>query len=104
MKGSDFIKNISVSFDVSDHTADYIKNFIRDYNKFNKSKQYYVLEKIKNFLISWDPDFTDDTPEERVQQLIKLMQPVCLLLIIKRHSNNFKVKVCDIKTNATLQK
>lgn len=104
MKGSDFIKNISVSFDVSDHTADYIKSFVKDYNKFSKSKQDYVLEIIKNFLISWDPDFTDDTPEERVQQLIKLIQPVCLLLIIKRHSRNFKIKVSERRTNATLHK
>lgn len=104
MKGRGFVKNISVSFDVSDHTADYIKSFVKAYNKFSKSKQDYVLKKIKNFLISWDPDFTEDTPEERVQQLIKLMQPVCLLLVIKCHSHNFKIKVSDGKTNATLHK
>lgn len=94
------MKNLSVSFDVDDHTADYIKSFVRAYNKFSKGKQTYVLKIIENFLISWDPDVTDIIPDERVQRMIKLMRPVYLLLMIKRESRNFKFKVIEGRTNA----
>lgn len=98
------MKNVSVSFDVDDHTADYLKSFVKDYNKFSKSKQTYVLKTIEKFLISWDPDVTDVKPDERVRLLIKLMRPVYLLLMIKRESRKFKIKVSEGRTNATLHK
>lgn len=98
------MKNVSVSFDIDDQTADYLKSFVKDYNKFSKIKQTYVLKTIEKFLISWTPYATDVKPDKRVQHLIKLIRPVYLLLMIKRESCNFKFKVIDEKTNATLQK
>lgn len=94
------MKTITVSFDVDDQNAEFLKNYIRSYNKFSKSKQASTLEIIENFLRSWDPAVTDVIPDERVQHMIKLTRPVYLLLMIKRESRNFKFKVIERKTNA----
>lgn len=93
------MKNVTVSFRVSDEKALNLNKFIKGYRKFNKSKQTSVLKTIENFLISWDPDVTDVIPDERIQKLIKLMRPEYLLLRLMQEGSNFKFKIEDI-TNA----
>lgn len=93
------MKNVTVSFRVSDEKALNLNKFIKDYRKFNKSKQASVLKTIENFLISWDPDVTDVIPDERIQKLIELMRPEYLLLRLMQEGSNFKFKIEDI-TNA----
>lgn len=93
------MKSIMVSFKLSDEKALNLNRFIKDYRKFNKSKQAYVLKTIESFLISWDPDVTDTIPDARIQKLIELMRPEYLLLRLMQEGSNFKFKIEDV-TNA----
>ncbi len=93
------MKTITVSFRVSDEKALNLNKFIKDYRKFAKSKQAYVLKIIENFLISWDPAVTDAVPDARIQKLIELMRPEYLLIRLMQEGSNFKFKIEDV-TNA----
>lgn len=104
MKGSDFVKNVSVSFDADEQAANYLKNFIKEYRKFTKSQKAYVLNIIENFLKSWDPDTTDVKPDERVKKMIELTRPAYHILMIERESRNFKFKVIEENANAASHK
>ena len=90
------MKNITVSFRVSDEKALNLKKFVTDYRRFTKSKKADVLKIIKNFLISWDPDFTDAIPDARTQKLIELIRPEYLLLRLMHEGSNFKFKIEDV--------
>lgn len=88
-----------VSFKVSDEKALNLNKFIKDYRKFAKSKQAYVLKTIESFLISWDPDVTDTIPDARIRKLIEFMRPEYLLIRLMQEGSNFKFKIEDV-TNA----
>lgn len=89
MKRSDFMKNVTVSFRVSDQNAKALKNFVSD----PKHKQEYVFETIKKFLFEWDPNVTEVIPDERIQKLIEITRLEYLILRLEREVNNFKFKV-----------
>lgn len=90
------MKNITVSFRVSDQKANALKNFVSEYKTFPERKKDYVFEVIKRFLISWDPNCTEDIPDERIKTLIGIFKPIYLLLGIEREESNFKFEIEDV--------
>ncbi len=90
------MKKVTLSFSISEQKANALKNFVSEYRMFPERKQDYVFEVIKIFLISWDPNCTEDIPDERIQTLIGIFKPIYLLLDIEREESNFKFVVEDV--------
>ncbi|MDE5578113.1 MAG: hypothetical protein K2J11_12075 [Oscillospiraceae bacterium] len=85
------MKNVTVSFRVSDQNANALKNFISEYKTFPEHKQKFVLGIIKKSLFEWDS--TEVIPDERIRKLMEITRLEYLILGLEREVNNFKFKI-----------